>query len=571
MANLYLWDQFEKMKHTTRFLFALFLFVAFRASFHLKWIHFPPDLVRLFGENELFANFIKIFLLCIPLFLLWRRYKYCERFNQLPGFKTRFGLLGNLSIMFCTFKRVKCAGVSTSELINAIHHIVQASGEKSKKIFTIWAATQPFVLVMSPDLIRELVTVHSGLKKGRLYKYIAYALGGGLITSSGPKWFYHRKLLNPTFNFKVFESFMPNIQHNVRIFISKVEEEANSDPDRLIKDFRKYTFPCTLDVLCQSAMGLDVQAQLDPNSNFRHTLNQLIKIMNFAALYPINEIKLLPSFRPFTKLGRCLATRLRDFQLFTDQVVNDRLAVIKKQADLQKTRPDSEANKGFIDTLLREHMSRPEQFSLVDVRDEVCTFTAAGQDTTGWTITYACFLLGHHPDVQAKVHEELDTFFSNFEDDRDITIDSLRELKYLDAVIKETLRLYAPIPIVTRVVEKDLTLGSYVIPSGAEVVIAPTLVHRDPEYWSQPNRFKPERFLDLQVSHPFAFIPFLAGPRNCIGQKYAMVQMKCILAFVLKHYIIQSLDQIDCILQFGGPVAQTTSPIRVKLLDRKNI
>lgn len=544
----------------------LSILICLRIAIHLNWIatsHFE-NVINWIENNVRF----QIILFCLPLYLLWRRYKYCQRFNQLPGFKTHFGIIGDLRYIWASLKRIKCAGVTISELANSIHFHSLHSKKEDRGIFVTWVAYQPLVFVFSPDLLREILNIKD-IKKGRNYDFLRLLQGDGLVITWAKKWLYHRKLLTPAFNFKVLESFVPNMLSNVEILLSKLEQEAQSNPDRVIKDLKSFIFPCTLDILCHSSMGVDAKAQSDPNSQICDSLHVYLMAFTDVSLKPWLRMQNYSFFRPLTSFGREVNRNLKIFHDFTKKVTQERLELISNTS----TSVDSESNRKvqepFIDTCIREHLLRPKIFSLKDVRDEVNTFMSAGHDTSGWALTYALFMIGHHPHVQAKVHEEVDMFFSEMEKE-EITVESLKKLKYIDAVIKETLRLYPTVPMPSRQLDSDIKLGRFVIPRGALIMIGIHQVHRDPQYWSEPARFKPERFLEGQMCHPYAYIPFSAGPRNCIGQRYAMVQVKSLIALFMRYYSIQSLDPIESILTVGVPLAQTNSPIRVKLVGRQN-
>jgi len=148
-----------------------------------------------------------------------------------------------------------------------------------------------------------------------------------------------------------------------------------------------------------------------------------------------------------------------------------------------------------------------------DIRDEVHTFLFAGHDTTAFSMTMTIWLLARHPDDQERAAED-DT--------------------YLEAVIKESLRLYPSVQYLGRHTTEDIVVGDTVIPSGIDTYIYPYVIHRHPDYWPDPERFDPSRFL----SNPghFAYLPFATGSRNCVGQKFAFLEEKLVLKMILESY-----------------------------------
>ncbi|GLH04909.1 Cytochrome P450 4c3 [Gryllus bimaculatus] len=176
----------------------------------------------------------------------------------------------------------------------------------------------------------------------------------------------------------------------------------------------------------------------------------------------------------------------------------------------------------FLDLLLLA--ARDGSLSDADIREEVDTFMFEGQDTTEAALSFAIYLLASHPDVQEKVLEELKSVF-DWSQPLQPTIQQLGELKYLEMVIKEVLRLYPSVPAIFRDITEDDKLPStgHVIPDGTVMIVSPWAVHRNPEVYPDPEKFDPERFSAGETArrHPYAFLPFSAGPRNCIGEAHA--------------------------------------------------
>lgn len=141
-----------------------------------------------------------------------------------------------------------------------------------------------------------------------------------------------------------------------------------------------------------------------------------------------------------------------------------------------------------------------------------------GHDTTTSGIDWALFCVGNNPDVQEKIAEEMELIFGD--SDRPATIKDLNEMKYLERVLKETMRMYPPVPIIGRIASEDAEVGGYIIPKNTFISIMIFMVMRDPAHFPNPAKFDPDRFLPEVANkrHPYAYIPFSAGPRNCIGK-----------------------------------------------------
>ncbi|KAJ8022842.1 Cytochrome P450 4V2 [Holothuria leucospilota] len=215
----------------------------------------------------------------------------------------------------------------------------------------------------------------------------------------------------------------------------------------------------------------------------------------------------------------------------------------------------------FLDLLLELH-EEDGNFTIDDIREEVDTFMFEGHDTTAAAISWALFMLGHHPEVQKKVHKELDQVFGN-DRDRYITNEDIQKLQYLGCVIKETLRLYPSVPMISRQLEEDAILSGQTVPKGTLIIIGIYFLHRSADYFPEPDVFNPDNFLPENVEgrHPFAYIPFSAGPRNCIGQKFAMMEEKVILATLLRKLKFRSLQSIEDVMPIGNLILRPSDGV----------
>ena len=186
-----------------------------------------------------------------------------------------------------------------------------------------------------------------------------------------------------------------------------------------------------------------------------------------------------------------------------------------------------------------------------------------------WTL----FLLGHHPEIQERVHQEIDNIWERdqLDESKQLNANQLREMKVLEACIKESLRLFPSVPFIGRVAATDIQYENYVIPKGSTLFLFIHMIHRDPKLFTKPYSFIPDRFIegsDAYVKNPFAYVPFSAGPRNCIGQKFALQEEKVLLATVLRHYKLQSIKYVDNILMHPELVIRPKEPINIRFIPR---
>ncbi|KAK7872277.1 hypothetical protein R5R35_012123 [Gryllus longicercus] len=190
-----------------------------------------------------------------------------------------------------------------------------------------------------------------------------------------------------------------------------------------------------------------------------------------------------------------------------------------------------------------------------------------GHDTTASGISFCLWLLGSHLDIQTKAYNELKDIFGD--SNRKATYRDLQEMKYLECVIKETLRLYPSVPLFGRELDEDVKVDELNLPAGTNVVFLTYFLHRDSDVYPNPEKFDPNRFQpdNIEKRHPFAFLPFSAGPRNCIGQKFAMLEMKAIISDILRNYKVIAAENVPVELSLEI-VLRTSKGIFMKIEER---
>ncbi|KAK9744644.1 Cytochrome P450 [Popillia japonica] len=192
-----------------------------------------------------------------------------------------------------------------------------------------------------------------------------------------------------------------------------------------------------------------------------------------------------------------------------------------------------------------------------------------GHDTITANICWTLFLLGHHPEIQEKLYEEVHGILQH--KSTPTLVSELSNMKYLECVIKETLRLYPSVPVVSRKIEQEITLGEYKIPASTNITLHIYALHHLPETFPNPNKFDPERFFpeNSQNRHPYAYLPFSAGPRNCIGQKFVMYEEKTMLSSLINRYKVTAVDTREDIKFSIGLVLKPLKGIILKLERRE--
>uniref|UniRef100_A0A6E8V9L6 Cytochrome P450 n=1 Tax=Anopheles coluzzii TaxID=1518534 RepID=A0A6E8V9L6_ANOCL len=204
----------------------------------------------------------------------------------------------------------------------------------------------------------------------------------------------------------------------------------------------------------------------------------------------------------------------------------------------------------FLDLMI-ETANNGANISDEEIKEEVDTIMFEGHDTTAAGSSFVLCLLGIHQHVQEQVYAELRQIFGDSK--RKATFGDTLEMKYLERVIFETLRMFPPVPMIARKINEDVQLASknYTIPAGTTVVIGTYKIHRREDLYPHPETFNPDNFLGAYPNrHYYSYIPFSAGPRSCVGRKYAMLKLKVLLSTVLRHYrVVSNLTEKDFKLQ----------------------
>ncbi|MGB1699006.1 MAG: cytochrome P450, partial [Nannocystaceae bacterium] len=374
---------------------------------------------------------------------------------------------------------------------------------------------QAYLLRSPADIKRVLVDRHRSYGKNtRGYDKMRVFMGQGLVTSEGDVWRRQRRIAQPAFHRKRIAGFAETMGALSETLAKEWEAKAMRDePFDFAHDMMRYT----LWVVASTVLSIDVgdQAQQvgedvgELLSYFQHTVTQLI---------PVDE--LLPTAR-----SRRVSAAMERLDAVVYGVIDRRRRGLDEGHDLLTMlleARDEETGEGMSD---------------LQLRDEVMTMFLAGHETTANALAWTLLLLGRHPEVLAKVHAELDEVL----DGRAPTLDDLPAMSYLGQVLDEGMRLYPPAWLIARSVDEDDELSGFPIRKGSYVFFSPFVSHRNPTYFPDPERFDPERFSPETIkSRPrYAYFPFAGGPRQCIGDAFAKMEAKILLAVLLSQFTLE--------------------------------
>ncbi|XP_055604944.1 cytochrome P450 4c3-like [Uranotaenia lowii] len=285
-----------------------------------------------------------------------------------------------------------------------------------------------------------------------------------------------------------------------------------------------------LNGLCETSMGVTVNALENPNNIYVKSVEAMAQIFLERSVSIIRSFpKLYPLFPLYWK-ERSVVKTLHNY---TDSVIRSKRKLLEQKGTTNGTAKNGtmgvKQKLSFLDLMLHE-----PTMSDADIREEVDTFMYAGHDTTTAGIYFTLLELALNQDIQERLVEEIVSVVGEDQ----LSINHLAQMRYLDMVCKETLRKYPSIPIVSRELNFDTEINGSIVPKGTIIMIMIIYIHRNPAVYPDPERYDPERFNEenTMTRGPFDYIPFSSGPRNCIGQKYAVMELKSTLVKLLQSY-----------------------------------
>ena len=386
------------------------------------------------------------------------------------------------------------------------------------------------VMLNGPDEAKILLGTTEP-KDNFLYRMLTPWIGDGLLVSKGKKWARNRRLLTPAFHFDILRPYQKLFSESAMTMVHKWQAMLREDPDKSVEMFEHVSL-MTLDGLMKCIFGLDGGSQKGTvaDNPYVKAVHDLTHMLLARVRFPPHHSDLLYylSYSGYKFRKTCAVAHQ-----FTRSVIQ------RKKEEKKRTRNQSLREKkyvDFIDMLLDCRDDDGKGLDDKEIQDEVDTFMFEGHDTTASAISWCLYNLAANTDCQEKCHQEVLTVVGDHDE---VTWDDLSRLTYLTMSIKESLRTHPPVPIIGRVLTKPLNLPSGIIlPAGTWSVCGIHALNLNPRLWPDPEKYMPERFSQENLSgrHSHASIPFSAGPRNCIGQHFAMNEVKTAIALVLKYF-----------------------------------
>ncbi|KAM5172608.1 thromboxane-A synthase isoform 1-T4 [Mantella aurantiaca] len=431
---------------------------------------------------------------------------------------------------------------------------------------------QPMVLLSDPEAIKQVLQKDFASFTNRMKLNLATKpMSDSLLCLRDETWKHVRSVLTPSFSASRMKEMCPLINQGCDVLVNNLQQYADSgEPCNVQRCYAYYT----MDIVASVAFGTKVDSQKDPD----HPMVQNSK--KFLELFtPFKPIVLLTLALPFIMIPiiRSLPNKNRD------QINSFFRKTIREMIALRDQQPANERRRDFLQLMLDARdaaaLMSVDQFDIVNQADlgsphrgvgevqdgetakkstkrlgedeilgQTFIFLIAGYETTCSLLSFTTYLLATHPQCQEKLLNEVDAF-AETHDGADYN--TVHDLPYMDMVVSESLRMYPPAFRFAREAGRDCMVMGCKIPSGTVVEIPIGCMQNDPQYWPEPEKFRPERFTaeEKQKRHPFSYLPFGAGPRSCIGMRLAILEAKITLYRILQKFSFETSSRTQIPLQ----------------------
>ncbi|XP_056016246.1 cytochrome P450 3A24-like isoform X2 [Ostrea edulis] len=413
---------------------------------------------------------------------------------------------------------------------------------------------RPTLLILDPELARDILIKNFFMIPNTSFIFKRRTgLGQALTRQKGDRWRFMRNTISPIFSSGKMRKISPILAESCGSLLTNVEKEAKCGHSM---EFRRIFGNFTMDAIAGIGFGIKLDAYGEENNEF--ILNAKAIFDNFIGYGTFINAFMPPLYNLLFKLRLDLDKQTKSDMFFkglVEQAENlrgghqDRVDILQLLLNAHRDTEISDTEQ----TLEYEDGKgnwEKRGLSKEEVSGNSTLFMVAGYETTATTLTFAAYCLATHLNYQEQLIAEIDSTIGQETPD----YDNIQKIEYLDCVIKETLRLYPPAQRIQRETHQEMEIGGVVIPPNTPVSVPIYGFHRSPKFWSDPEVFNPDRFLEKNKSKliPGAFLPFGLGPRSCIAMRLAYMEAKCALITILQKYKFIPCEQTEIPVELDG-------------------
>ncbi|XP_068002743.1 cytochrome P450 3A40-like [Melanerpes formicivorus] len=435
------------------------------------------------------------------------------------------------------------------------------------KIWGFFDGRQPVMAVLDPILVKNILVkeCYSIFTNRRNFR-LNGLLGSALNVAEDDQWKKIRTVLSPSFTSGKLKEMFPTIKLYGEKLVKNVEKKVANDEFVAVKDlFGAYS----MDVVTSTSFSVNIDSMSNPSDPF---VTNIKKFLKFSFLHPLFMVLVLfPFVTPVLEKMNVTLLPSEVMEFFKGVFTK-----LKKERGKGNTTDRVDFLQLMIDSQASQDSSKPDEEDLnktlsdEEILAQALIFVFAGYETTSSTLSYISYNLATHPDVQQQLQDEID---ANLPNKATPTYSTLMQMEYLDMVVNECLRLFPTGGRIERVCKQTVEINGVTIPKGMVVIIPAHVLHRDPDYWPEPDEFRPERFSkeNKDCIDPYTFLPFGAGPRNCIGMRFALLVVKMAVVVLLQNFSFRTCKDtpIPLVLDSKG-FMQPKDPIVLKMVPRSH-
>ncbi|XP_055308397.1 cytochrome P450 4C1-like [Sitodiplosis mosellana] len=473
----------------------------------------------------------------VKYFMHMRRMERYVKHLKTKG--TVYPFIGNAHVL---------VGKSDVELFKGVMQFAREVGTP----FKTYIGPLLFVILDKPEDMKTIFTSPHCLDKPYVYGYMPNT-NGILNARYGSIWKPIRKLMNPAFHLKVLQASMPIFNDETKTLIQKLNARVG-DADFDILPLMNFI---TLRIICGAAMGVDSMSD-DDIGKFLHSMEIVFEMV----IKRFTTVWTQPDFiYRWTSMCRKQKQNVDIIRNFTNRVFDQKKSEYLTRMDKSPgySNESDKPHLELIDHLLESYFAGRCSENMI--KEQIETILMTGSDTTSITASFAILMLAMHPKFQERLFEELKSVYDT--QDGATLFDHLTRLPYLDCCLKETMRLFPVAPVIGRTPAIDIPVSNCTIPKGTTIKLSILTLHRRKDIWGDDvDEFNPDHFSPKNVSqrHPYSFLPFSAGPRQCIGNQQSMILMKVMLSACVRNFKFSTrLKMCDLVLK---------SDITMKLINK---
>src|SRR5215831_13800593 len=383
------------------------------------------------------------------------------------------------------------------------------------------------MLINKPDYIEKVLLYdHGNFKKGRSLQIAKSLLGEGLVTCEGDLHTRQRRIIQPIFHPKQIATYGRVMTHYASIMNKKWKDGGTVD---ILREMMHLT----LSIICKSVLNYDVESETEEVDRALTISRNYSKRLQTPLGQVLDKIPVLPNVKGARqareKLDKLVYSLIKERRESNVKNYDDLLTRLIQAQDSTRSGSTSKMTANSTTGVSTLRMSDKQ------VRDEVMTIFIAGHETTANALTWTFYLLSQNPNIEKKLLDELGSVINS---NKTPTVDDIPKLKFTEKVLRESMRLYPPVWMIGRSVDNEYALGKYTIPAGSTILMSQYIMHHDPRYYNEPDRFDPERWSsDARSSLPrFSYFPFGGGIRACIGEPFAWMEGILVLAIIVRQW-----------------------------------